>query len=57
MPKVRDFSPSLVGSGGRRRALCGDSKLMVSWYVGSRDNYIAANSFAIWPRASHIASN
>lgn len=41
-PKVRDHSPSLVGSVWTWTALCADTKLMVSWYVGSRDDYSAS---------------
>lgn len=41
-PAVRDFQPSLVGSVWTWTGLCSDSKLMVSWYVGSRDDYSAA---------------
>jgi IS1 family transposase len=40
-PKVRDFSPSLVGSAWTWTGLCSDTKLMVSWYVGSRDDFSA----------------
>lgn len=39
--KVRDHSPSLVGSAWTWTALCSDTKLMVSWYVGQRDDYSA----------------
>jgi IS1 family transposase len=41
-PQVRDHSPSLVGSAWTWTALCADTKLMVSWYVGSRDEFSAA---------------
>jgi IS1 family transposase len=39
--EVRDHSPSLVGSTWTWTALCSETKLMVSWYVGSRDEYSA----------------
>lgn len=40
-PKTRDHAPSLVGSCWTWTALCSETKLMVSWYVGSRDDYSA----------------
>jgi IS1 family transposase len=40
-PKVRNHSPSLIGSAWTWTAICGDTKLMVSWYVGSRDDFSA----------------
>lgn len=40
-PEVRDHSPSLVGSAWTWTAICSETKLMVSWYVGSRDVYSA----------------
>jgi IS1 family transposase len=40
-PKVRDHAPSQVGSVWTWTAIDADSKLMVSWYVGSRDAFCA----------------
>jgi len=40
-PEVRDHSPSLVGSVWTWTALCSETKLMVSWYVGSRNDFSA----------------
>lgn len=39
--EVRDRSASLVGSCWTWTALCTETKLMVSWYVGSRDDFSA----------------
>ncbi|HEX6640989.1 MAG TPA: IS1 family transposase [Thermoanaerobaculia bacterium] len=39
--KVRDHAPSQVGSVWTWTAIDADSKLMVSWYVGSRDAFCA----------------
>jgi IS1 family transposase len=38
---VRDHSPSQVGSVWTWTGLCSETKLMISWYVGSRDDYSA----------------
>jgi IS1 family transposase len=40
-PEVRDHAPSQVGSAWTWTAIDADSKLMVSWYVGSRDAFCA----------------
>src|SRR5438477_5888222 len=40
-PEIRDHQPSQVGSVWTWTAICADTKLMVSWYVGSRDDYSA----------------
>ncbi|HUP61402.1 MAG TPA: IS1 family transposase [Thermoanaerobaculia bacterium] len=40
-PKTRDRSPSQVGSVWTWTGLCSETKLMVSWYVGSRDDFSA----------------
>lgn len=41
-PGTRDVQGNLVGSAWTWTALCADTKLMVSWYVGSRDDFSAA---------------
>lgn len=40
-PEVRDHAPSQVGSVWTWTAIDADSKLMLSWYVGSRDAFCA----------------
>lgn len=40
-PEIRDHQASLVGSCWTWTAICSESKLMVSWYVGSRDDFSA----------------
>jgi IS1 family transposase len=40
-PEARDHAPSQVGSVWTWTALCADSKLVVSWYGGSRDDHSA----------------
>jgi IS1 family transposase len=40
-PDTRDHAGSQVGSVWTWTALCSETKLMVSWYVGSRDDYSA----------------
>lgn len=39
--EVRDHSPSQVGSVWTWTGLCSETKLMISWYVGSRDDFSA----------------
>jgi hypothetical protein len=39
--EVRDHSPSQVGSVWTWTALDAETKLMISWYVGSRDDFSA----------------
>jgi IS1 family transposase len=39
--ETRNHAPSQVGSVWTWTALCAETKLMVSWYVGSRDDYSA----------------
>ncbi len=39
--EVRNHAPSQVGSTWTWTALCAETKLMISWYVGSRDDYSA----------------
>jgi len=40
-PEVRDHQPSQVGSVWTWTAIDADTKLMLSWFVGSRDEYSA----------------
>lgn len=40
-PEIRDHAPSQVGSAWTWTAIDADTKLMVSWYVGSRDDFSA----------------
>ena len=40
-PKTRDHAPSQVGSVWTWTGICSESKLMISWYVGSRDDFSA----------------
>lgn len=40
-PETRDHAPSQVGSAWTWTGLCSETKLMISWYVGSRDDFSA----------------